>query len=64
MGRILECGDVMGWAKEQIDKIGMQRLLQDLIDELEQNIDIDYLNTLRENLQKAQDEYIGRYDND
>lgn len=52
----------MGWAKKRIDKIGMQRLLQDLIDELEQHRSIDYLLTLRENLQKAQDEYLGRHD--
>lgn len=53
----------MNWAKKRIDKIGVQRLLQDLIDELEQYRNIDYLITLRENLQKTQDEYIGRYDN-
>ena len=49
----------MGWVADKIYQIGLQRLLQDLIDELEQYDEV-YIVQVREQLEKTQTLYTNR----
>lgn len=57
------------WASEKINDIGAQRMLQDIVDALEDSHDNSiqqqedcYVCILRSNLKQALKTYIGRYD--
>lgn len=49
----------MNWAKEKINELGTQRMLQDIIDEMDQHREW-YLQQLSENLSRTLKIYVDR----